>query len=74
MADAIFAQTAWPYFVLQSEDSRFVTNDRRSGPFLTPAPANAYCWKDEASAEACRSGYQAALGVSLRVVFLGERS
>lgn len=74
MADAILAQTVWPYFVLQSGDGRFVTNDRRSGPFLTPVPANAYCWKDEASAEACRPGYQTALGVSLCVVFLGERS
>lgn len=74
MADAILAYTDWPYFVLQSEDHRFVTNDRRSGPFLTRAPANAYCWTDEASADACRPGYESALGLSLRVVFLGDRS
>ncbi len=53
---------------LKAADGRMVTNDTKAGPWLTGNEALAYSFEDRPQAEREQPKYEAALGVTLRLV------
>lgn len=56
------------YYLIDIVSGRYVTNDTRTGPALTPNRHMAYCYGTEASAYSQKLLYERTLNVGLRVV------
>ena len=55
-------------YALQDAKGLYATNDTRTGPQLTAAPALAYVWKKKEDAESVCAGFSSAVGAVLKVV------